>query len=106
MKVLEYIARRQLSYTISSYYPVSKKEICKELFMDDKTYRREIKKLKKERLIKRKWVLMDYKDAWTDSRLCIGWKLTNKALNLENVKRIEDELTRSFNMRMSGRFLW
>ena len=90
MGLLECIASWEFDYMRSFGMPAIKNLITKQLEMDEKTYRKEIAKLKKEGLI-RSTMVYDYDE--DDGGLIIrGWELTEKARNLEIVKRIEKEI--------------
>lgn len=90
MELLEFIASWELDYIRSCGMPATRKMITKQLGIDGKTYRKEIAKLKKEGLI-RSTMVYDYDE--DDGGLIIrGWELTEKARNLEMVKRIEKEI--------------
>ena len=66
--------------------------ITKKLGMDGKTYRKEIAKLKKEGLIKAtRFNIGNYFEEGSGLDI-VGWELTEKARNLEMVKRIEKEI--------------
>lgn len=90
MELLECIANWELDYMRSFGMPATKMLITKQLEMDGKTYRKEIAKLKKEGLIKSIMVYDYYEDG--PSLIIRGWELTEKARNLEMVKRIEKEI--------------
>lgn len=90
MELLECIASWNIDFIRSGGMPATRKMITEQLGMDGKTYRKEIAKLKKEGLIKSTMVYDYYED---DYGLIIrGWELTEKARNLEIVKRIEEEI--------------
>ena len=90
MELLEFIANWNLDYVRSGGMPATKMLITEKLGMDGKTYRKEIAKLKKEGLIRSTMVY----DCDEDGPCLIirGWELTEKARNLEIVKRIEKEI--------------
>ena len=90
MELLECIANWELDYMRSFGMPATRELITKQLEMDGKTYRKEIAKLKKEGLIKSTMVY-DY-DEDGPCLIIRGWELTEKARNLEIVKRIEKEI--------------
>lgn len=90
MELLKCIANWELDYMRSFGMPATKMLITKQLGIDGKTYRKEIAKLKKEGLI-RSTMVYEYDE--DDGGLIIrGWELTEKARNLEIVKRIEEEI--------------
>ena len=92
MELLEFIASWQLDYIVSGGMPVTRKMITEQLGMDGKTYRKEIAKLKKEGLIKPCRVYMcDWYEEGVGLTVC-GWELTEKASELEIVKRIKKEI--------------
>lgn len=92
MGLLECIANWELDYMRSFGMPATRKMITEQLGMDGKTYRKEIAKLKKEGLIKPCRVYMcDWYEEGVGLTVC-GWELTEKARNLEMVKRIEKEI--------------
>lgn len=90
MELLGCIASWELDYMRSFGMPAIKNLITKQLKMDDKTYRKEIAKLKKEGLI-RSTMVFDY-DEDEGGLIIRGWELTEKACNLEMIKRIEKEI--------------
>lgn len=77
MELLECIASWELDYMRSFGMPAKKKLITKQLEMDDKTYRKEIAKLKKEGLI-RSTMVFDY-DEDEGGLIIRGWELTEKS---------------------------
>lgn len=77
MELLECIASWELDYMRSFGMPAIKKLITKQLEMDDKTYRKEIAKLKKEGLI-RSTMVFDY-DEDEGGLIIRGWELTEKS---------------------------
>lgn len=90
MELLECIASWNIDFIRSGGMPATRKMITEQLGMDGKTYRKEIDKLKKEGLI-RSTMVYDYDE--DDGGLIIrGWKLTEKARDLEIVKRIKKEI--------------
>ena len=89
-ELLECIASWELDYIRSCGMPATRKLITKQLGMDGKTYRKEIAKLKKEGLI-RSDMVYDF-DEDGSGLIIRGWELTEKARNLEIVKRIEKEV--------------
>ncbi|WP_423984000.1 hypothetical protein [Granulicatella adiacens] len=92
MELLEYIASWTLDYIVSQGMPATKMLITSALKMDGKTYRKEIAKLKKEGLIRVERV---YFGDWYEEGIGLnvrGWALTEKARELESVKRIEKEI--------------
>lgn len=92
MELLDYIAGWELDYIISRGMPATKMLITTVLEMDDKTYRKEINKLKKKGLIKATRAnLYSWWEESTGLPVC-GWELTEKARELESVKRIEKEI--------------
>lgn len=108
MELLEYIAYCRLDYKPLAFLPVTKKQILKELNMNNKTYKNEIRKLKKEGLIKIKieWLPKVIEHEYINGLVCVGWTLTDNGLNHDRVKRVENELIEMLNRRMTGRFLW
>lgn len=90
MELLECIANWKLDYMISFGIPATRELITRQLEIDDKTYRKEIAKLKKEGLISSTMVY----DCDEDGTCLIirGWELTEKARELDIVKRIEKEI--------------
>lgn len=90
MELLECIANWELDYMRSFGMPVTKMLITKQLGIDGKTYRKEIAKLKKEGLISSTMVYVYDEDG--PGLIIRGWELTEKARNLEMVKRIEKEI--------------
>ena len=80
--------------------PAIKNLITKQLKMDDKTYRKEIAKLKKEGLI-RSTMVFDY-DEDGSGLIIRGWELTEKARNLDMVKRIEKEIEERIEQVFGG----
>ena len=90
MELLECIANWELDYMRSFGMPATRELITKQLGTDGKTYRKEIAKLKKEGLI-RSTMVYDY-DEDGPGLIIRGWELTEKARNLEMVKRIEKEI--------------
>ena len=90
MELLECIAKWKLDYMRSGGMPATKMLITKQLGMDGKTYRKEIAKLKKEGLI-RSDMVYDF-DEDGSGLIIRGWELTEKARNLEIVKRIGNEI--------------
>lgn len=90
MELLECIADWELDYMRSFGMPATKMLITKQLGIDGKTYRKEIAKLKKEGLIRSDMVYV-YDEDW-HGLIIRGWELTEKARELETVKRIEKEI--------------
>ena len=90
MELLECIASWELDYLRSCGMPATRELITRQLGMDGKTYRKEIAKLKKEGLIRSYMVYDFYEDG--PGLIIRGWELTEKARNLEIVKRIEKEI--------------
>ena len=92
MELLECIADWELDYMRSFGMPATKMLITKQLGIDGKTYRKEIAKLKKEGLIRPCRVYMcDWYEEGVGLTVC-GWELTEKARELEIVKRIKKEI--------------
>ena len=90
--MLEFIASWELDYIVSGGIPVTRMIITEHTGMDGKTYRKEIRKLKKEGLIRAERV---YFRDWYEEGVGLnvrGWALTEKARKLESVKRIEKEI--------------
>lgn len=90
MELLECIANWELDYMRSFGMPATKMLITKQLGIDGKMYRKEIAKLKKEGLIRSDMVCVY--DEEGPGLLIRGWELTEKARELEIVKRIEKEI--------------
>lgn len=90
MELLECIADWELDYMRSFGMPATKMLITKQLGINGKTYRKEIAKLKKEGLIRSDMVYVYDEDG--PGLIIRGWELTEKARNLEIVKRIENEI--------------
>lgn len=90
MELLECIANWELDYMRAFGMPATRELITRQLEIDGKTYRKEIAKLKKEGLISSTMVY-DY-DEDGPGLIIRGWELTEKARNLEIVKRIEKEI--------------
>lgn len=103
MELLECIASWKLDYMRSFGMPAIKNLITKQLKMDDKTYRKEIAKLKKEGLI-RSTMVFDY-DEDEGGLIIRGWELTEKARNLEMVKRIEEEIEERIKQVFGSEFV-
>ncbi|WP_423983905.1 hypothetical protein [Granulicatella adiacens] len=103
MELLECIASWELDYMRSFGMPAIKNLITKQLKMDDKTYRKEITKLKKEGLI-RSTMVFDY-DEDEGGLIIRGWELTEKARNLEMVKRIEEEIEERIKQVFGSEFV-
>lgn len=89
-ELLECIASWELDYIVSCGMPATRMLITERLGMDGKTYRKEIAKLKKDGLIRSDSVYIYDEDG--DGLIVRGWELTEKARNLEIVKRIEKEI--------------
>lgn len=91
-ELLEFIASWELDYIWSGGMPVTRKAITEQLGTDGKTYRKEIARLKKEGLIRPCRVYMcDWYEEGVGLTVC-GWKLTEKARDLEMMKRIKKEV--------------
>lgn len=99
-ELLECIASWELDYIRSCGMPATRKLITKQLGMDGKTYRKGIAKLKKEGLI-RSDMVYDF-DEDGSGLIIRGWELTEKARNLEMVKRIEKEVEDRVNFFMGA----
>ena len=92
MELLECIASWDIDFIRSGGMPATRKMITEQLGMDGKTYRKEIAKLKKEGLIRPCRVYMcDWYEEGVGLTVC-GWELTEKARELEIVKRIKKEI--------------
>lgn len=92
MELLKCIADWELDYIRSGGTAITREVITQQLGMDGKTYRKEIAKLKKEGLIRaNRTYLEDWYEDGAGLTIC-GWELTEKARNLEIVKRIEKEI--------------
>ena len=92
MELLEFIASWDLDYIVSGGMPATRMLITERLGMDGKTYRKEIGKLKKEGLIKvTRFNIGNYFEEGSGLDI-VGWELTEKARELESVKRIEKEI--------------
>lgn len=89
-ELLECIASWELDYIVSCGMPATRMLITERLGMDGKTYRKEIAKLKKDGLIRSDSVYICDEDG--GGLIIRGWELTEKARNLEMVKRIEKEI--------------
>lgn len=92
MELLEFIASWGLDYIVSGGMPVTRMIITEHIGMDGKTYRKEIRKLKKEGLIRTTRVSIDNYFEEGSGLDIVGWELTEKARELESVKRIEKEI--------------
>lgn len=92
MELLEYIAGWELDYIISRGMPVTKMLLTKALDMDEKTYKKEIAKLKKEGLIRSVRFNAYADDEEIGGLIIRGWELTEKARNIDVVKRIEKKI--------------
>ena len=91
-ELLEFIASWTLDYTKSGGEAITREVITQQLGMDGKTYRKEIAKLKKEGLIRaNRTYFEDWYEDGAGLTVC-GWELTEKARELEIVKRIEKEI--------------
>lgn len=91
-ELLEFIASWELDYIRSGGMPVTRKVITEQLGTDGKTYRKEIARLKKEGLIRPCRVYMcDWYEEGVGLTVC-GWELTEKARDLEMMKRIKKEV--------------
>lgn len=92
MELLEFIASWDIDFLRSGGMPATRKMITEQLGTDGKTYRKGIAKLKKEGLIKPCRVYMsDWYEEGVGLTIC-GWELTEKARELEVVKRIRKEI--------------
>ena len=103
MELLECIASWELDYIRSFGMPATRELITKQLGMDGKTYRKEIAKLKKEGLI-RSDMVYDF-DEDGSGLIIRGWELTEKARNLESVKRIEKEIEERIEQVFGSEFV-
>lgn len=92
MDILEFIANEEFDYIVSYGFPVSKSIIMSSLKIDEKTYKREIRKLKKEGLIQSSYVRYE-----EDNIYHWGWFTTDKARELPNIKKIKNELEQKWN---------
>lgn len=92
MNILEFIASEEFDYIISFGFPISKSIIMSSLKIDEKTYKREIRKLKKEGLIQSSYVRYE-----EDNIYHWGWFTTDKAKELPNIKKIKNELEQKWN---------
>lgn len=99
-ELLECIASWELDYIVSCGMPATRMLITERLGMDGKTYRKEIAKLKKEGLIRSCMVYICNEDEC--GLIVRGWELTEKARNLEIVKRIEKEVEDRVNFFMGA----
>lgn len=92
MNILEFIASEEFDYIMSFGFPISKSIIMSSLKIDEKTYKREIRKLKKEGLIQSSYVRYE-----EDNIYHWGWFTTDKAKELTNIKKIKNELEQKWN---------
>lgn len=92
MDILEFIANEEFDYIMSYGFPISKSIIMSSLKIDEKTYKREIRKLKKEGLIQSNYVRYE-----EDNIYHWGWFTTDKAKELPNIKKIKNELEQKWN---------
>ncbi len=92
MNILEFIASEEFDYILSYGFPVSKSIIMSSLKIDEKTYKREIRKLKKEGLIQSRYFRCE-----EDNIFHWGWRTTEKARELPNIKKIRNELDQKWN---------
>lgn len=91
-ELLEFIASWELDYIVSGGLPATRMIITEHIGTDGKTYRKEIRKLKKEGLIRAVRVnIGDYFEEGSGLDI-VGWELTEKARNLEMMKRIKKEV--------------
>lgn len=100
-ELLECIASWELDYIVSGGMPATRKAITEQLGTDGKTYRKEIAKLKKEGLIRSCMVYICNEDECV--LIVSGWELTEKARNLEIVKRIEKEIEERIEQVFGGK---
>ena len=56
MNILEFIARKEFDYILSFGFPIPKSIIMSSFKIDEQTYQKEIRKLKKEGLIQSTYV--------------------------------------------------
>ena len=92
MDLLEFIANEEFDFILSYGFPASKSIIMNSLKIDEKTYKREIRKLKKEGLIKSTYVIYE-----EDNIFHWGWILTDKARELPSIKTIRNTLNQKWN---------
>lgn len=95
MELLEFIAKEEFDFDLSYGFPASKSIIMNSLKIDEKTYKREMKKLKKEGLIKSTYVIYE-----EDNIFHWGWILTEKARELPSIKAIRNTLNQKWNERI------
>ena len=95
MELLEFIAKEEFDFDLSYGFPVNKGIIMNSLKVDEKTYKREIKKLKKEGLIKSSKVRYE-----EDNIYHWGWFLTEKARELPNIQAIRNTLNQKWIERI------
>lgn len=95
MELLEFIAKEEFDFDLSYGFPVSKGIIMNSLKIDDKTYRKEIRKNKKEGLIQSTYVRYE-----EDNIYHWGWILTEKARELPSIKAIRNTLNQKWIERI------
>lgn len=87
MNLLEFIANKEFDYILSFGFPISKSIIMSSLKIDEQTYRKEIRKLKREGLIQSTYVRYE-----EDNIFHWGWRTTEKARELPSIKAIRNTL--------------
>lgn len=92
MNILEFIASEEFDYILSFGFPIPKSIIMSSLKIDEQTYQKEIRKLKKEGLIQSSYVRYE-----EDNIYHWGWFITEKARELPNIKKIKNELEQKWN---------
>jgi DNA-binding Lrp family transcriptional regulator len=92
MELLEFIAKEEFDFDLSYGFPASKSIIMNSLKIDEQTYQKEIRKLKKEGLIQSTYVRYE-----EDNIYHWGWFTTEKARELPNIKKIRNELNQRWN---------
>ena len=95
MELLDFIAKEEFDFDLSYGFPVSKGVIMKSLGIDEKNYKREIKKLKKEGLIESSKVRYE-----EDNIYHWGWFLTEKARELPSIQAIRNTLNQKWIERI------
>ncbi len=92
MNILEFIAKKEFDYILSFGFPIPKSIIMSSFKIDEQTYQKEIRKLKKEGLIQSTYVRYE-----EDNIYHWGWFTTEKARELPNIKKIRNELNQRWN---------
>ena len=92
MNLLEFIANKEFDYILSFGFPIPKSIIISSLKIDEQTYQKEIRKLKREGLIQSTYVRYE-----EDNIFHWGWRTTEKARELPNIKKIRNELNQKWN---------